>query len=71
MNSEEQIMIDDSLRPQSTFDFKNQYQAYPYDFPNLYIDKPFPIKMWNPVDTYASDMNTRFSMRYEKNPSSK
>jgi hypothetical protein len=72
MNPEQMVSIEDTLRPQSTFDFKKQYSDQPYDFPNLYITAGFPIMKWDPISTYADDQNLRFKMRYlEKNPPSK
>jgi len=64
MNPEQMVTIEDTLRPQSTFDFKKQYSDQAYDFPNLYITADFPIMSWDPVSTYADDQNTRFQMRY-------
>lgn len=65
-------MIEDALRPQSTFDFKKQYSDQPFEFPNLYITAGFPIMKSNPISTYADDQNIRFKMRYlEKNPTNK
>lgn len=55
---------DDILRPQTTFGFKKGWAEKPFDFPNLYIQEPFPVKNWQPIDTYANDHNTRFSQRY-------
>lgn len=55
---------DDMLRPQTTFGFKKDWADKPFDFPNLYIQEPFPVKNWQPIDTYANDHNTRFSQRY-------
>lgn len=55
---------DDILRPQTTFGYKMGWASKPYDFPNLYIYESFPIKTWNPIDTYAEDVNKRFEERY-------
>lgn len=57
---------DDILRPQTTFGYKKEWTSQPYDFPNLYIKDPFPVKNWMPIDTYASDVNKRFEERYGK-----
>lgn len=58
------IDIDDLLRPQSTFRYNQQWTEKPFEFPNLYIQDSFPIKTWDPVDTYAMDHNARFQQRY-------
>ncbi len=58
------IEIEDALRPQSTFGYKQDWSTKPYEFPDLYIKDSFPIKNWNPVDTYAEDHNARFQQRY-------
>ena len=55
---------DDILRPQTTFAFKKGWAENPFDFPNLYIQEPFPVKNWQPIDTYATDHNMRFKQRY-------
>jgi hypothetical protein len=55
---------DDILRPQTTFGYKKGWSAQPYDFPNSYINEPFPVKNWMPIDTYAEDVNKRFAERY-------
>jgi hypothetical protein len=57
---------DDILRPQTTFGYKTGWASKPFDFPNLYITESFPIKTWNPIDTYADDVNKRFEERYGK-----
>lgn len=57
---------DDMLRPQSTFGYKKEWTAEPFDFPNSYISEPFPIMNWKPIDTYADDVNRRFDERYGK-----
>jgi hypothetical protein len=62
---EELVTVDDNLRPQSTFGYKKGWAAQPFDFPNLYIQEPFfPVKNWQPIDTYADDHNIRFEQRY-------
>jgi hypothetical protein len=66
MDAEHMAMIEDTLRPQTTFDYKKQYASVPYEFPNLYITDPFPTMGWCPISTYADDQNTRFTMRYQK-----
>lgn len=58
------IGIDDALRPQSTFDYKKGWASKPYDFPNSYIAESFPVKTWDPIDTYSDDHNARFNQRY-------
>lgn len=59
------VQVDDSLRPQTTFSFKKGWAEKAYDFPNLHIeDTSFPVKSWDPVDTYADDHNIRFVERY-------
>lgn len=64
---EDLVMVDDMLRPQSTFAYKKDWTATPFDFPNLYIQEPsFPVKNWQPIDTYAQDHNIRFEQRYGK-----
>lgn len=64
---EDLVMTDDMLRPQSTFGYKKAWAAEAFDFPNLYIQDPaFPIKNWQPIDTYAQDHNIRFEQRYGK-----
>ena len=55
---------DDMLRPQTTFGYKKGWAEKPFDFPYLYIQEPFPVKNWQPIDTYADDHNTRFNQRY-------
>ncbi len=67
MNCAEIVEIDDKLRPQTTFGYKKGWASRPYDFPNLYIEDPeFPVKTWDPIDTYTVDHNIRFAQRYEK-----
>ena len=58
------IEIDDLLRPQSTFGYKTEWASKPYEFPDLYIKDAFPIKTWDPIDTYSNDHNMRFEQRY-------
>ena len=66
-NIEDLVMNDDMLRPQSTFGYKKGWAAEAFDFPNLYIQDPaFPVKNWQPIDTYAQDHNIRFEQRYGK-----
>ncbi len=69
MDIESLVMNDDSLRPQTTFGYTKGWTERPYDFPNLYIEAPFPVMNWKPVDTYAQDHNIRFEMRYGKKTS--
>ena len=57
---------DDILRPQTTFGYKKSWASEPFDFPNSYINEPFPIMNWKPIDTYAEDVNKRFDERYGK-----
>lgn len=64
------VMTDDSLRPQTTFGYKKAWSEKPFEFPNLYISDPFPVKHWQPIDTYAEDHNARFDQRYGKISSS-
>lgn len=65
MNVEDLVMMDDNLRPQSTFGYKKGWAAQPFDFPNLYIQDPYvAVKNWQPIDTYAQDHNIRFEQRY-------
>lgn len=58
------VEVDDSLRPQTTFSHKKGWSENSFDFPNLYIQDPFPVKNWQPIDTYADDHNMRFKQRY-------
>lgn len=64
------VNADDALRPQTTFGYKKDWASQSFDFPNLHLaDTSFPIKDWEPIDTYASDHNVRFMQRYgKKNP---
>ncbi len=64
LNLEEIVTVDDNLRPQTTFGYKKEWASKPYDFPNSYIDEPFPVKTWEPIDTYTLDHNARFAQRY-------
>jgi hypothetical protein len=62
---EDLVTTDDNLGPQSTFGYKKGWSAQPFDFPNMYIQEPFfPVKNWQPIDTYADDHNIRFEQRY-------
>lgn len=64
---EELVTMDDNLRPQSTFGYKKGWASQAFDFPNLHLqDTSFPIKNWQPIDTYAQDHNIRFEQRYGK-----
>lgn len=61
------IDVDDSLRPQTTFGYKKEWTTKSFDFPNLHLDDTdFPVKDWEPIDTYANDHNVRFQQRYGK-----
>lgn len=56
---------DDILRPQTTFGYKRDWASKPYDFPNMHIQDPYvSVKLWDPIDTYAQDVNKRFEERY-------
>jgi hypothetical protein len=57
------VRVDDGLRSQSTSRWNRFYNERSYDFPNLYINAPFPILTWNPVSTYSNDQNNRFDQR--------
>lgn len=61
---EDLVMVDDYLRPQSTIGYHRDWETKPFDFPNIYITEPFPVKTDDPVSTYAMDRNIRFSERY-------
>jgi len=67
---EELVNADDRLRPQTTFGYKKEWTSSGYDFPKLYLDNTvFPVKSWEPIDTYSEDHNLRFQQRYgKKNP---
>ena len=64
---EDLVMVEDSLRPQTTTGFHKEWQGRPYDFPNEYITAPFPVKTDDPISSYADDRNIRFSQRYPNN----
>lgn len=57
------VRIDDALRPQTTSRWNRYYFEKPVDFPNLYINDPFPVLTWSPVSTYSNDQNNRFDQR--------
>lgn len=66
---EDLVNTDDLLRPQSTFGYKKEWASQAFDFPNLHLeDTSFPVKTWDPIDTYSNDHNLRFQQRYGKNP---
>ena len=67
---EELVNTDDLLRPQTTYGYRKKWSMESYDFPNLHLsDTSFPVKVWEPIDTYANDHNMRFEQRYgKKNP---
>jgi hypothetical protein len=57
--------VDNSLIPETTFDYKKQFTQTNFDFPNLHIDNP--ELFYNPIypaSTYAHDMNLRTAQRY-------
>lgn len=64
MDIQTMVEMDDVLRPQTTFGYKKEWSERGYDFPNSYIQEPFPVKNWMPIDTYAEDHNARFKQRY-------
>ncbi len=68
MDLEDLVMTDDRLRPQTTSTYlnKNLWSEKAFEFPDLYIRDKFPVKHWQPIDTYAQDHNTRFEERYGK-----
>jgi hypothetical protein len=54
-----------ALMPIDTLTDKKDWAAHPYDFPNQYISLPqFPVRMQDPMSTYAEDQNNRFVQRY-------
>lgn len=54
-----------ALMPVDTLADKKEWAAHPYDFPNNYINLPqFPVRVQDPMSTYAVDQNTRFVQRY-------
>lgn len=60
------VRVDDALRSQTTSQWNAGYTERPYDFPNLYIQDPFPVRLFDPISTYSNDQNNRFNQR---NPS--
>ena len=57
------VRVDDALRSQTTSRWNRWYNERAYDFPNLSINKSFPVLMWNPISTYSNDQNNRFDQR--------
>jgi hypothetical protein len=57
------VRVEDMLRPQTTDRWNRFYNERANDFPNLYIQDPFPVLTWNPISTYSNDQNNRFDQR--------
>jgi hypothetical protein len=54
-----------SLIPVDTLADKKGWAAQPYDFPNSYINLgSIPVRVQDPMSTYAMDQNNRFVQRY-------
>lgn len=54
-----------ALMPIDTLYDKKGWAAQPYDFPNSYVSLPqFPVRVQDPMSTYAADQNNRFVQRY-------
>lgn len=65
------VMTDDALRSQTTSRSNKYYADKPYDFPNLYIEKPENrVQSWDPTSTYAMYQGMSFEKRYSTEKSS-
>lgn len=64
----ELIMLDDSLRPQSTQLFKKYYDQKPYDFPSKDVSCRLPprVRKFDPESTRGELQNALFLQRYCK-----
>lgn len=59
------IMTDDALRSQTTSRNNKYYADKPYDFPELYIEKPENRFLpWDPTSTYAMYQSMSYAKRY-------
>ena len=56
--------VEDYLRPQTTFGYNKGYSMKPYDFPNIYPDKPIVVMDTDPMSTRAVIQNSLFKQRY-------
>ena len=64
-NYEVMVMTDDALRSQMTTRNNKYYADKPYDFPDLYIDKPVnKFLTWDPTSTYAMYQSESYAKRY-------
>lgn len=54
-----------AIMPIDTLSDKKDWAAKPYDFPNSYINLgSIPVRVQDPMSTYAADQNNRFVQRY-------
>jgi len=59
------VMTDDALRSQTTSRNNKYYADKPYDFPELYIEKPENRFLpWDPASTYSMYQSMSYAKRY-------